>query len=105
MIVCLAWPLSVEQLIKGNPVLWVMAIATMCLARGWPLTLVRRQPSLAPFALPGIHRRSWWIMLGLMGLAMLPFRELALLYPQVILDSRGGGLLYSVRDIPLLPCR
>ena len=102
LIVCLAWPLSVEQLIKGNPVLWVMAIATVCLARGWPLTLVLLKPSLAPFALPGIHRRSWWIVLGLMGLAMLPFWELAFLYPQVVLDSRGGGLLYSVRDIPLL---
>ena len=73
-----------------------MAIATVCLARGWPLTLVLLKPSLAPFALPGIHRRSWWIVLGLMGLAILPFWELALLYPQVILDSRGGGLLYSV---------
>ncbi len=102
LILCLAWPLSVEQLIKGNPVLWVMAIATVCLARGWPLTLVLLKPSLAPFALPGIHRRSWWIVLGVMGLATLPFWDLALLYPQVILSSRGGGILYSIRDVPLL---
>jgi hypothetical protein len=98
LVLCLAWPMSVEQLIKGNPVLWVMAIATICLARSWPLTLVLLKPSLAPFALPGIHRRSWWIVLGLMGLATVPFWELAILYPHVILNSRGGGLLYSVRD-------
>ena len=102
LVLCLAWPLSVEQLVKGNPVLWVMAIETVCLARGWPLTLVLLKPSLAPFALVGIRRRSWWLLLAAMLLATLPFLGLALRYPQVVLDSRGGGLLYSVRDIPLL---
>lgn len=102
LVLCLAWPMSVEQLIKGNPVLWVVAVESVCLARGWPLTLVLIKPSLAPFALVGIRRRSWWLLLGLLVLATLPFRDLALAYPEVILNSRGGGLLYSVRDVPLL---
>ncbi len=60
------------------------------------------KPSLLPFAFIGVRRRSWWIQLGALGLLSLPVLGLTLLYPQVILDSRGGGLLYSLNDVPLL---
>ncbi|MEO5966539.1 MAG: hypothetical protein ABIR11_13835 [Candidatus Limnocylindrales bacterium] len=102
LVLCLAWPLTVEEVIKGNPVIWVLALESASLALGLPTTLVLLKPSLFPFALIGIHRRSWWLLLAAMAVASLPFLTLTLQYPQVILDSRGGGLLYSVRDIPLV---
>ena len=69
---------------------------------GWPSTLVLLKPSLFPFALIGLRRRAWWAQLGLLGLLSLPVLYLTLIYPRVILDSRGGGLLYSLDDVPLL---
>jgi hypothetical protein len=102
MALCLAWPLSVEQLVKGNPVLWIMAAEAVAIAVGLPTTLVLLKPSLFPFAVIGIRRRAWWIQAAILVVLSLPLLELTLLYPQVVLDSRGGGLLYSVRDVPLL---
>ena len=102
MVLCLAWPLSMEQLVKGNPVLWVMAAEAVAIALFLPTTLVLLKPSLFPFAIIGIRRRSWWAQAAVLGLLSLPVLELTLLYPQVIMNSRGGGVLYSVRDVPLL---
>ena len=102
LLLCLAWPMSVEQLIKGNPVIWVLAAEAVAIACGWPTTLVILKPSLLPFALIGIHRRVWWMLLAAIALASVPLWQLTLEYPAVVLDSRGGGLLYSVRDVPLL---
>jgi hypothetical protein len=102
VLLCLAWPLAIEQVIKGNPVIWILAAESVAIALGWPNTLVLLKPSLFPFALIGIHRRSWWLVLAILALASLPLWQLTLEYPAVVLDSRGGGLLYSVRDVPLL---
>ena len=102
MMICLVVPLTTEQFIKGNPVMWVMAIEAVCLARGWPTVLVLLKPSLVPFAFLGVRRWAWWLLLVGVGIACIPVLGPALAYPQVILDSRGGGLLYSIRDVPLL---
>ena len=102
LVLCLAWPLSMEQLIKGNPVLWILAAQAVAIAIGLPTTLVLLKPSLFPFALAGIRRRAWWAQAAILVILSLPLLELTLLYPQVVFDSRGGGLLYSVRDVPLL---
>ena len=66
---------------------------------GWPGVFVLLKPSLAPFALAGIRRRSWWVaalLLGLLSLAMLP---LWLEYPAAIRNSDVGAT-YSLQDIP-----
>jgi hypothetical protein len=102
LLLCLAWGPAMAQLVKGNPVMWIMAALTVSVAFGWPSTLVLVKPSLFPFALLGIRRRSWWVQLAVLGVLSLPVLGLTLLYPQVILDSRGGGLLYSLNDVPLL---
>jgi len=102
MLLCLVWPLTFQQFIKGNPVMWVLMFEAVALWRGWPSTFVLLKPSLAPFALFGIRRRSWWLNLAVLGLLSLPVLGATLLYPQVIIDSRGGGLLYSIRDVPLM---
>lgn len=102
LLLCLAWGPAMGQIVKGNPVMWVMATLSVSIAMGWPSTTVLLKPSLFPFALIGIRRRAWWLQLGLLGLLSLPVLGLTLQYPQVILDSRGGGLLYSIDDVPLL---
>jgi hypothetical protein len=102
MVACLLPPLTMQQFVKGNPVMWVMAAEAAWLARGWPTLPVLLKPSLGPFALIGVTRRGWWAQLVVAGLATLPVLGLALMYPEVILDSRGGGALYSVRDVPLM---
>ncbi len=102
LLLCLAWGPAMAQVVKGNPVMWVMAALSVSVALGWPATLVLIKPSLFPFALLGIRRRAWWLQLALLAALSMPVLALTLLYPQVILDSRGGGLLYSLNDVPLL---
>jgi hypothetical protein len=102
LLLCLAWGPAMAQIVKGNPVMWVMAGLAVSITFGWPSTSVLLKPSLFPFALIGIRRRAWWLQLAVLGLLSLPVLGLTLLYPRVILDSRGGGLLYSIDDVPLL---
>jgi hypothetical protein len=102
ILLCLVPPLTFEQLLKGNPVIWLMAGEAIALARGWGMAFILLKPSLFPFALIGFRKLSWWVSLAALFVASIPFLSDTLLYPQVILDSRGGGLLYSIRDVPLL---
>jgi hypothetical protein len=102
IVLCLLPPLTFEQLLKGNPVLWLIAGEAVALARGWGTAFILLKPSLFPFALIGFPKASWWLSLGVLAILSVPFLAPTLLYPQVILDSRGGGLLYSIRDVPLL---
>jgi hypothetical protein len=60
------------------------------------------KPSLAPFALAGIKSRAWWVGLVVLGLASLPFLADTLLWPRVVLDASGGGILYSLSNVPLM---
>jgi hypothetical protein len=71
-----ALPVNIDVVIRGNPVIWVAAaFAVGCVVAG-PAVLVLLKPSLFPFALMGVHRRRWWIILGLFALACLPFGAL-----------------------------
>lgn len=94
-----AWPPQVANLLFGNSDTWVIAAVAGGLAAGWPGVLVILKPSLAPFALAGIRRRSWWVaalLLGLLSLAMVP------LWADYLAAIRNSdvGPTYSVQDIP-----
>jgi hypothetical protein len=99
---CLAWPTTPLKIWTGNPVIW--CVLAMAVATAWrgaaPFALLK--PSLAPFALFGVRDRSWW--LGLAGFAALsvPFGGLWLDWLTTVLNARGGGLLYSVLEAPML---
>ena len=60
------------------------------------------KPSLGPFALFGAWRRSWWVALGVLVAASLPFGALWLDWLTSVENSQGGGLLYSSLEIPML---
>ena len=102
---CLAWPYVGLKVIRFNPNVWITAAAATGLFYGWPGALILLKPSFLPFAAVGIRRRGWWIAVAALALASLPFLAATLAYPSVILDSRGGGLTYSLPDLPfvLLP--
>lgn len=81
----------------GNPGMWVVAAMSLGALFRWPAVLVLLKPSLAPFALLGIRRRGWWILLGLGVLASLPLLRLWVQYPSVIANS-GVDPLYSLSE-------
>ncbi len=100
--VCVMWPTSQMRTISANPVLWMAAFAALALRYRWPGALVLLKPSLLPFALIGVRSRWWWVAAAGLVLLSLPFLADTLRYPSVVLDSRGGGLTYSLPDLPLM---
>ena len=99
---CLAWPTTPLKTWTGNPVIW--CVAAMAVATAWrgaaPFALLK--PSLFPFALFGIRQRSWWIGLAVFVALCLPSGGLWADWIRTVVDSRGGGLLYSVLEAPML---
>jgi hypothetical protein len=94
-------PVAIMELTSGNPLLWVMAALFASVAFGTPASLVLLKPTLLPFALFGIWRRSWWFGLGLLALLSLPMLPLDLTWLRVALDDRQpDGLLYSLHEMP-----
>lgn len=104
--VCLNLGPTYWAIALGNPILWV--VAAMALATRWPslAVLVLLKPSLFPFALIGIRRRTWWVGLVVLVLVSLPFGAMWLDYAKVLLNARHPlGLLYNLGQAPtmLLP--
>jgi hypothetical protein len=97
----LAFPITSLKLVHGNPVMWIAAAAALGTVWAWPAVLVLLKPSLAPFALIGAGRRSWWLALAILVVAALPFGALWLDYARVVLDSHNpNGFLYSLDEVP-----
>jgi hypothetical protein len=96
---CLLWPRSPAMVVTGNTDMWAAAFVALGLRFGWPGPLVMIKPSLAPLALAGIHKRSWWLGWALVVALSLPFGALWFDWIQVLLHA-PGGLLYSALAIP-----
>lgn len=99
---CAAWPTTALKTWTGNPVLWVAAALAVGTVYRGASVLVLLKPSLFPFALFGANRRAWWLALGLLIAVSLPFGSLWVDWLTALSNSRGGGLLYSALEIPLL---
>jgi hypothetical protein len=99
---CLAWPTTPLKIWTGNPVIW--SVAAMAIATAWrgaaPFSLLK--PSLFPFALFGLGRGAWWIGLAVFIVLCLPFGSLWVDWVTTVVDSRGGGLFYSILEAPML---
>jgi hypothetical protein len=96
---CLMWPRSPAMIVNGNTDMWAAAFVALGLRFGWPGPLVLIKPSLAPLALAGIHRRSWWLGLALVVALALPFGALWVDWVRVLLNA-PGGLFYSLLSVP-----
>jgi hypothetical protein len=99
---CLVWPTTPLKIWTGNPVIWGMA--AMAIATAWrgaaPFALLK--PSLAPFALFGIRERAWWLGAASLVALSLPFGAMWIDWVVAVLNSRGGGFLYSSLEAPML---
>jgi hypothetical protein len=99
---CVAWPTTLLKTWTGNPVIWAVGALALGTLYAWPSVFVLLKPSLAPFALFGARRRTWWIALGVLVAASLPFGRLWLDWIATLANSRGGGVLYSALEAPML---
>jgi hypothetical protein len=99
---CTAWPTTLLKTWTGNPVIWCVAALALGTLWAWPSVFVALKTSLAPFALFGAWRRSWWAGAAVLVLMSLPFGSLWGDWITSIVNSRGGGLLYSSLEAPML---
>jgi hypothetical protein len=99
---CVAWPTTLLKTWTGNPVMWSVAALSLGVIYAWPSLGVLLKPSLAPFALVGANRRSWWYGLALLVAISIPFGQLWLDWARAVLNSTGGGILYSALEAPML---
>jgi hypothetical protein len=101
---CATNPTVLLKIWTGNPVMWSMAALALATAVPWRTTapFVLLKPSLAPFALFGANRRSWWIGLAALIALSLPFGPMWADWLTTVLNSRGGGVLYSSLEAPFL---
>lgn len=99
---CLAWPTTPLKIWTGNPVIWSMAAMAVAVVwrGGAPFALLK--PSLFPFALFGIRRRSWWLGLAVFVAMSVPFGAMWGDWLTTVLNARGGGILYSALEAPML---
>jgi hypothetical protein len=103
MAFALLLPRAAPVLILGNPSLWIIAAAFAGVAWGWPWVLMLLKPTLAPFALFGVRRRSWWIALGVLVLLSLPFGAMWLDYGTALVNAQNPrGLEYTLGEWPLM---
>lgn len=95
----IAYPQTVSAFIYGNTNMWAAAAVAAGVAWGWPGVLVLLKPSLAPFALVGARRRSWWVALAVLVMVSLLFGTLWLDYATAM---RNSGLEWT-HALPALP--
>jgi hypothetical protein len=103
---CLWFPGTWVTLVAGNPALLFTAALALGTVWGWPSVLILLKPTLGPFALFGAWRRSWWIALGVLVVASLPFGAMWADYLVVLRNAHHPlGLLYNLGQVPtmLLP--
>ena len=89
-------------IILGNPSIWAFAGILGGAAFGWPALVALTKPVLAPFALIGATRRSWWIGLAAVGVAALAFAPMWPDYVRVLVDARNErDIWYVIGEIPI----
>jgi hypothetical protein len=100
---CLANPTTISMVIWGNPAMLFVAALSLGVLYGWPAVVIFLKPTLAPFALFGSWRRSWWIALAA-GIALsLAFLPMWIDYVAVVQNGIGArGLAYSLAQVPVM---
>ncbi len=101
MLVVFCWPKTHLAWIYGSTDIWAAAAVAAGLRWGWPAAFVVLKPTLAPFALVGVRRRSWWVAAGALVLVSAALLPLWLDYVTAMRNLRLSPL-YSLESIPLL---
>lgn len=95
-------PMSFWLVVSGNPVIWASAALALGLRYQWPAVLVLVKPTLAPFALVGITRASWWVALGACVVVSLAFLPMWPDYVRSLLNARTGSSYYLTSGLWLM---
>jgi hypothetical protein len=101
IVAILTLPETFHPVIVGGSTMWMVAAVAGGLLWGWPALLITLKPSMAPFVLVGIHRRSWWLAALIVGVMALAFGSLWLDYVTVVRNAQAD-LTYSVGAIPVM---
>jgi hypothetical protein len=100
---CLWFPNTTVILVAGNPMMLMVGALALGTIWAWPSVFVLLKPTLGPFALFGIWRRSWWVALGVLVLVSIPFAVAWLDYAAVLRNARQSlGLLYNLGQVPTM---
>lgn len=102
MLALLAWPRAIGAYLFGNTDIWMVAGIAAGLRWGWPVLLVTMKPTLAPFALLGIRRRSWWLAATLGVPFVVLSWPLWMDYIRAMQNVRGLDLGYNLGSLPLM---
>lgn len=96
------YPRTWTVLVVGNPSLWAIAFAVAGIAWTWPAVGSALKLTLAPLALIGVTRPSWWIAAGFALVAALPFGRLWIDYATVIGNTTASrGIEYVMGEWPI----
>jgi len=76
MIVLMMWVRAFGAYLWGNTDMWLVAAVAAGLRWGWPAALIAIKPSVLPFMLIGVRRRSFWIAIAALVLVSIPMWEL-----------------------------
>ena len=96
------YPRTMVAIVLGNPSMWALSAILAGAAFGWPAVGALVKPALAPFALIGASRRSWWTALAIVAGLALAFGPMWSDYVRVLQDARNtDGLDYLVGEIPI----
>jgi hypothetical protein len=102
MLTMLLWPRAIGAYLFGNTDIWMMAAIAGGLVWGWPALAVTMKPTLLPFALIGIRKRSWWLCAGLGLVFVVLTLPMWLDYVTVMGYVTGIDLGYNLGSLPLL---
>ena len=100
-LLCL-YPRTFGIVFYGNPSMWMVAAVAAGLIWRWPAVFVFLKPTLLVFGFVGVRSRSWWVGLGLLGVAGLIFLPVWFEYVTVLLNLRGTDLGYSLAEVPAM---
>jgi hypothetical protein len=96
------YPRTFVAIVLGNPSIWAFSAVLAGAAFGWPAVIALLKPALAPLALVGAYRRSWWIAQGGAAVLVLAIGPMGVDYVQVLRDARySGGYDYVLGEIPI----
>lgn len=105
-----AWPVlaylaldrtSFWLVVSGNPIMWAVAALALGTRWRWAAALVILKPQLAPAALIGARRRSWWIALGVLALVGLAFAPMWPDYLAATFNARTSKVDYLTSNLSL----
>jgi hypothetical protein len=97
----LVYKRTLIAIVLGNPAIWAFAGILAGAAWGAPGVLALVKPVLAPFALTGARRRSFWVALGVAAATSLAFLPMWPTYLQVLRDAHNTrDIWYVIGEVP-----